>query len=78
MDPSFLKAMGEFVHNAIKRKELIKLPLEVYWSVAFAPLYQLVRLHMSGRGMGGGAEKFVLDEKIMNQTLKLVLKALKP
>jgi TetR/AcrR family transcriptional repressor of multidrug resistance operon len=78
MDPRFLKAMGEFVHNAIKRKELVKLPLEVYWSVAFAPLYQLVRLHMSGRGMGGGSEKFVLDEKTINQTLKLVLKALKP
>jgi AcrR family transcriptional regulator len=78
MDNSFLKAMGEFVHNAINRKELVKLPLEVYWSIAFAPLYQLVKMHMSGRGMGPGAEKFVLDDKIMNQTLKLVLKALKP
>jgi TetR/AcrR family transcriptional regulator, multidrug resistance operon repressor len=78
MDTSFLKAMGEFVHNAINRKELVKLPIEVYWSIAFAPLYQLVKMHMSGRGLRGGAEKFVLDEKIMNQTLKLVLKALKP
>lgn len=78
MDPRFIKAMSDFVANAIKRKELVKLPLEVYWSVAFAPLYQLVRLHMSGRGMGGGSEKFELDEKTMNQTLKLVLKALKP
>src|SRR5688572_8167347 len=78
MDNTFLKAMGEFVHNAINRKELVKLPIEVYWSVAFAPLYQLVKMHMSGRGMRGGPEKFVLDEKIMNQTLKLVLKALKP
>lgn len=78
MDKGFLKAMGAFVHNAIARKELVKLPLEVYWSVAFAPLYQLVRLHRLGRGMMGGAEKFVLDKKIMDQTLKLVLKALKP
>ncbi|MFZ6013953.1 MAG: TetR/AcrR family transcriptional regulator [Bacteroidota bacterium] len=77
MDKTFLKAMGDFVHNAIKRNELVKLPLEVYWSLAFAPLYQLVKLHMVGRGMSG-TEKFVLDEKIMNQTLKLVLKALKP
>lgn len=77
MDKGFLQSMGEFVHNAIKRKELVKLPVEVYWSVAFAPLYQLVKLHMSGRGMTG-TEKFVLDEKIMNQTLQLVLKALKP
>ena len=73
----FTNAMREFVHNAIRRKESVKLPLEVYWSIAFAPLYSLVKLHMSGRGIGG-YEKFELDEKIMNQTLKLVLKALKP
>lgn len=78
MDNTFLKAMGEFVHNAINRKEVVKLPIEVYWSVAFAPLYQLVKMHMSGRGLRGGPEKFVLDDKTINQTLKLVLKALKP
>jgi TetR/AcrR family transcriptional repressor of multidrug resistance operon len=77
MDPQFISVMGEFVHNAIRRKELVKLPLEVYWSVAFAPLYQLVRMHMAGRGLRG-TEKFVLDEKIMSQSLKLVIKALKP
>jgi TetR/AcrR family transcriptional regulator, multidrug resistance operon repressor len=78
MDNTFLNAMGEFVHNAIRRKEVVKLPVEVYWSIAFAPLYQLVKLHMTGRGLRGGTEKFVLDEKTMNQTLELVLKALKP
>jgi TetR/AcrR family transcriptional regulator, multidrug resistance operon repressor len=77
MSPVFLSAMRDFVHNAIKRKELIKLPVEVYWAIAFAPLYQLVRLHMSGKGMTGN-EKFSLDEKVMDQTLKLVLKALRP
>ena len=76
IDTTFQKTMGEFVHNAIGRKEIVKVPLEIYWSVAFAPLYQLVKMHMSGRGMRG--EKFTLDEKIMNQTLRLVLKALKP
>lgn len=77
MKPSFVTVMNEFVHNAIKRKELIKLPVEVYWSVAFAPLYQLVKYHMSGRGVRG-TEKFELDEKTMSLTLKVVLKALKP
>jgi AcrR family transcriptional regulator len=75
-DTTFQKIMGEFVHNAIARKEIVKVPLEIYWSLAFAPLYQLVKMHMSGRGMRG--EKFTLDDKIMNQTLRLVLKALKP
>ena len=78
MDTTFLKAMGDFVQNAISRKEIVKVPLEIYWSLAFAPLYQLVKMHMSGRGFRGGAEKFVLDDKVMNQTLRLVLKALKP
>ena len=77
LDPVFLKAMRQFVHNAISRKELVKLQVEVYWAIAFAPLYQLVKLHMSGHGMLGNA-KFRLDEKIMDQTLRLVLKALKP
>jgi len=78
MDSAFSKVMSEFVHHAIARKELVKLPLEVYWCIAFAPLYQLVKMHMSGRGVRPGPEKFVLDDKTMNQTLKLVLKALKP
>jgi TetR/AcrR family transcriptional regulator, multidrug resistance operon repressor len=78
MNHTFVSIMGEFVHNAIRRKELVRLPLEVYWAVAFAPLYQLVKFHMSGKGLRGGAEKFVLDEKVINQTLALVLKALTP
>lgn len=77
VNPAFICTMRDFVHNAIKRKELVKLPVEVFWAVAFAPLYQLVRLHMSGKGMTG-KEPFALDEKIMDQTLKLVLKALRP
>lgn len=78
MDQTFLLAMRNFVHNAIRRKELIKLPVEVYWSIAFAPLYQLVKFHMAGRGLASGTEKFVLDNKIMNQTLEVVIKALRP
>ncbi len=77
MDTSFIAAMGRFVHNAIRRNELVPLPIEVYWSVAFAPLYSLVKFHMTGRGMPGTGS-FVLDEKTLHQTLQLVLKALKP
>lgn len=75
MDKTFINAMGTFVHNAIERKELMPLPLPVYWSVAFAPLYQLVKFQMNG---GLGSEKFKITDEIMNQTLSLVLKALKP
>lgn len=76
MDERFKNIMGAFVHNAIKRKELVKVPVEVYWSVAFAPLYSLVNFHLSGQSIGGRPFKF--SDKLMLQALDLVLKALKP
>ena len=76
MGDKFKTTMGEFVSNAIKRKELVKVPVEVYWSIAFAPLYNLVKFHMTGKSLGGS--KFVLTDKIMKETFELVLKALKP
>ena len=76
MGENFKKVMGNFVTNAIKNKELVKVPLEVYWSIAFAPLYNLVKFHMTGKSIGG--RKFVLSDKIMKGTFELVLKALKP
>ena len=54
-----------------------RIPVEVYWSVALAPLYKLVKFHKHGKGMPG-TEKLELDEKTMMLTLDLVLKALRP
>jgi len=76
-DRRFIDAMTRFVHTAISRNELIPLPIEIYWSVAFAPLYQLVKFHISGTSMPG-RPPFILDEVQIDQTLSLVLKALKP
>ena len=72
----FKEAMGDFMLNAIKKKELIKVPIEVFWSIAFAPLYNLVKFHTSGKSLGG--KQFVLSDKIMKETFELVLKALTP
>jgi AcrR family transcriptional regulator len=76
MKAPFVEAMRTFVGNAIRRGELVRIPVEVYWSIAFAPLYQLVKFHMHGGLPGTGP--FVLDEKALSQTLSLVIKALKP
>ncbi|MFC5411580.1 TetR/AcrR family transcriptional regulator [Larkinella bovis] len=73
----FWETMNSFVKNAIDRKELVPLPVEVYWSIAFAPLYQLIKFHRSER-LAPDWGSFVLDEKILDQALTLVLKALKP
>ncbi len=73
---SFSEVMGEFMGNALRRKEIKKLPFEVYWSVAFAPLYQLVKYHQQGKSYVN--KTFTLTDDIMKQALELVLKALKP
>ncbi|HTI08499.1 MAG TPA: TetR/AcrR family transcriptional regulator [Puia sp.] len=75
-DPRFSSAMQRFVHKAIENKELVRMPFEVYWAVAFAPLYNLVRYHKAGMNLSG--EKFELTDEMLMQTLSLVLKALKP
>ena len=75
-DPRFKETMHRFVSKAIRNKELVVMPFEVYWSVAFAPLYNLVRYHKAGMNLAG--EKFELTDAMLNQTLSLVLKALKP
>ncbi len=73
---NFKEAMGQFVKNAIARKELAILSFEVYWSIAFAPLYQLIKFHWQGNSHTN--EKFVMTEEIMNKTLERVIRALKP
>lgn len=75
-DKHFGEVMHRFVSRAIANKELVRMPIEVYWSVAFAPLLNLVRFHKAGVNMAG--EKFELTDDMLMQTLALVLKALKP
>jgi TetR/AcrR family transcriptional regulator, multidrug resistance operon repressor len=76
-DKVFPRLMGHFMANAVARKEVIPLPAEVYWSVAFAPLYQLIKFHLAGKGLGNRGP-FLLDESKLEMALALVLKALKP
>ena len=75
-DPRFTDMMKRFVIKAIQNKELVTMPFEVYWSVAFAPLYNLVRFHKAGMSLTG--EPFQLTGEMLMQTLSRVLKALKP
>lgn len=76
MRKNFGDVLGKFVHNAINRGELQPLPFEVYWSLAFAPLYQLIKFHSQGNSPANAC--FRITDDIVSQTLKLVLKALKP
>jgi AcrR family transcriptional regulator len=73
---NFGDVLGKHVHNAINNGELQPLPFEVYWAIAFAPLYQLIKFHSQGNSHA--TENFKITDELVSQTLKLVLKALKP
>lgn len=72
----FRNNMKKFVENAIQKGELVALPREVFWTLAFAPLYQLIHFAQDGHNMAG--EPFVLTEEIMRTTFNQVIKSLKP
>ena len=75
MISEFKQKMGKFMQNAIQRGEVNPMPIEVFWSVMYAPLYNLIRFHQDGKSIGGNP--FVLTESIMWQTFDLVLKGIK-
>ncbi len=72
----FAEIMSKFTRKAVQNGELKAMPLEVYWSIAFAPLINLVRFHMDGRSVGN--RPYTLTQEHLDQALELVLKALKP
>jgi len=76
MSRSFRPIMKKFTENAIAKKELQYLSFESYWSVAFGPLYTLLKFDLSGKSVGNKPYKF--SKTTMYQTLELVIKALKP
>lgn len=68
--------MGSIVHGAIARKELAPLPFDVYWSLAFGPLYQLIRFNSVVQN--DGRQRFTLNPAKFEDALNIVLKGLKP
>ena len=75
-DDSYGKLMHVFYKNAVKNKEVAKLPLEIYWTIAYAPLYQLIKFHL--QKSVHPAPNITITEAKLLVALKLVLKALKP
>lgn len=72
----FKITMGTFFNNAVEKKELIPVSKEVFWSMAYGPLYSLLRFERDGKNFGGGP--FKLNKKITDETFELVIKALTP
>ena len=66
-----------------KRGELRRMPVELYWSLAFAPLYQLIQFQRNGfggvkRGCSQSSEPFVLTDEVIDLALDVVAKGLAP
>ncbi|PWK79988.1 TetR family transcriptional regulator [Mucilaginibacter oryzae] len=73
---NFGSVLRQFMRNAEEKQQLVPLPFEVYWSVAYAPLYQLIKFHTEGNSYVNSS--FVLDDQLLEKALQLVIKALKP
>lgn len=75
-DPRVGEMMDSFVKNAIRNKQIVEISFEVYWSITFGPLYNLLRWDQASRNVAG--HKFQLTQEMLDQTLELVIKALTP
>ncbi|ASW75871.1 TetR family transcriptional regulator [Chryseobacterium piperi] len=71
----FKNNLLSFIANTVKRREIDEIPFEVYWSIAFAPLYTLLRFHQQGKSISG--LPFVLTDELLWTTFDKVCKALK-
>ena len=72
----FKNTMIAFFQNAVERKEMIPISKDVFWSIAYGPLYSLLRFHDKGKSLGGFP--FTLTKEIQNEAFELVIKALTP
>ncbi|MFP9112788.1 TetR/AcrR family transcriptional regulator [Flavobacterium sp. RHBU_3] len=73
---NFKEILGTFTKNARDRGELVHLPFEVFWSIAYAPMYTLLRFEAEGKSMGN--KPFKLTEEMKDQVFTAVIKALTP
>lgn len=71
----FRVVVEKFMKNVVARGEIKEMPAAVYWSVAFSPLYSLIRFQREGKSLGD--KPFTMTDEMLWQTFDLVVKALK-
>lgn len=72
----FKEVMQNFLDNALAKKELLPISIEVFWSIAYGPLYTLLRFENEGKSFGD--RPFKLTQEKTNEAFELVIKALTP
>jgi TetR/AcrR family transcriptional repressor of multidrug resistance operon len=69
--------LGKHLKNAVINKQLIPIKsFFVFWSLAYGPLYALIRFHQENKTAFG--KNFTFNNQVMHQTLEIVLKGLTP
>jgi len=71
----FRDNMARFIFNCIDRGETQDLSIEVFWAIAFAPLYTLMKFHQQGKSVTGAP--FMISEDLIWNSFGCVIKALK-
>lgn len=72
----FRKVMHQFLKNAVRKGEVLELPVEIFWSMAYGPFYILVKFHLEQAGLA--RKPFALGEQKLKQAFRLVMRALAP
>lgn len=78
---TFSDTMRRFAMNAIARKEMRPMPPEIFWSLVYSPLYQLIRFSQEDGGFfraTAGHPKFKLTDATLEAALQGVLRAVRP
>lgn len=73
---NFRDVLRDFSKNAIARGELVQLPMEVFWSIAYGPIYTLLRFQAEGKSFGG--KPFQFTEEMKEEAFTAVIRALTP
>jgi len=72
----FRMIMKQFIDKSLHNNELTCMSFEVFWAIAYGPLYTLLNFHTEGKSMGG--KPFSLTNIMMKEAFDATIKALKP
>jgi TetR/AcrR family transcriptional repressor of multidrug resistance operon len=73
---TFRSKMRQFYNNAVAKNEVIDLPHEIYFALAYGAFYTLIKFHLDKTTMAG--KPFTLSDQKLKQTFGAVIKSLKP
>lgn len=72
----FRDNMHQFKENAVARKEMSDVPNEVYWALAYAPLYALVNWEI--QGVSKCDNPFRVTDEVLTASFEMVMRAFRP